>query len=75
MEQHNLDLRNYRPERPVTHIAGKYEGLDGGRMQAAVLDDMKAAGILRRQDKHEQRVGTCWRCKTPIEIMSERQCS
>ena len=34
---------------------------------------MKEQGILLRQEPLEQRVGTCWRCKTPIEIMSERQ--
>ena len=34
---------------------------------------MKAAGILKKQEKLEQRVGTCWRCKTPIEILSGRQ--
>ena len=34
---------------------------------------MKAAGILKKQEKLSQRVGTCWRCKTPIEILSNRQ--
>ncbi len=35
---------------------------------------MKEQGILNRQEKLDQRVGTCWRCKTPpIEILSERQ--
>ncbi|MDD1716528.1 MAG: class I tRNA ligase family protein, partial [Methanolinea sp.] len=37
------------------------------------LADMRASGILLQQEPLEQRVGTCWRCKTPIEIMSERQ--
>jgi valyl-tRNA synthetase len=34
---------------------------------------MKSLNILKRQEKLAQRVGTCWRCKTPIEILSERQ--
>ena len=34
---------------------------------------MKTAGILKKQEKLQQRVGTCWRCKTPIEILSNRQ--
>jgi valyl-tRNA synthetase len=34
---------------------------------------MKALKILNRQERLPQHVGTCWRCKTPIEILSERQ--
>jgi len=34
---------------------------------------MRTQEILKRQENLAQRVGTCWRCKTPIEILSERQ--
>ena len=57
----------------MTEIAGKYKGLNTTECRTAILADMKAQDILKRQEKLAQRVGTCWRCKTPIEILSERQ--
>ena len=57
----------------MTDIAGKYKGLNTTECRKAILADMKAQKILNRQEKLAQRVGTCWRCKTPIEILSERQ--
>jgi len=71
---HNLPLRKAIDKTGhMTSIAGKYEGLDTTACREAILADMKAAGILLRQEPLEQRVGTCWRCKTPIEILSEHQ--
>jgi len=34
---------------------------------------MLGAKIIYKQEPLEQNVGLCWRCKTPIEILSERQ--
>jgi len=73
-KQHNLDLRKaIDSSGKMTTIAAPYEGLTSMECRERILADMKAQGILRRQDKLDQRVGTCWRCKTPIEILSERQ--
>jgi valyl-tRNA synthetase len=73
-KQHALELRKAvdRAGR-MTAVAGKYAGLRSDECRAAILSDMKSAGILKRQEPLGQRVGACWRCKTPIEIMSERQ--
>jgi len=73
-KQHNLALRKAIDRQGrMTDIAGKYKGLTTGDCRKAILADMKENDILRRQEKLAQRVGTCWRCKTPIEILSERQ--
>ena len=73
-KQHRLELRKAIDRQGrMTPVAGKYEGKKSGECREAILSDMKALGILKRQEPLEQRVGTCWRCKTPIEIMSERQ--
>jgi valyl-tRNA synthetase len=73
-KQHNLGLRKAIDRQgKMTAIAGTYKGLDTTACRAAILTDMKEKGILKRQEKLAQRVGTCWRCKTPIEILSERQ--
>jgi valyl-tRNA synthetase len=57
----------------MTDITGKYSGMSTGDCRKAILADMQEQGILIRQEPLEQRVGTCWRCKTPIEILSEHQ--
>lgn len=73
-KQHNLDLRKAIDRQGrMTAIAGKYAGMKSGECRKAILEDMKRQQILTRQEPLEQRVGACWRCKTPIEIMSERQ--
>jgi len=71
---HGLPLRKAIDKKGrMTAIAGKYEGMTSGECRDAVLAEMENEGILIRQEPLEQRVGCCWRCKTPIEILSERQ--
>jgi valyl-tRNA synthetase len=73
-KQHHLELRKAIDRKGrMTSIAGKYQDRKSGECREEILSDMKDLGILLRQEPLEQRVGTCWRCKTPIEIMSERQ--
>ena len=73
-KQHHLDLRTAIDSNgKMTSVAGKFSGMGTEECRSAVLDAMREAGILKRQEPLEQRVGTCWRCKTPIEILSARQ--
>lgn len=73
-KKHHLPLRKALSTKgTMTSICGKYEGMKSRDCREAILADMKAEGILHRQEKNHQRVGGCWRCKTPIEILSERQ--
>ncbi|MDN7023967.1 valine--tRNA ligase [Methanoculleus sp. FWC-SCC1] len=73
-KQHDLDLRKAIDRQGImTDTAGRYAGMNAAGCREAILRDMEDAGILIRQEELEQRVGTCWRCKTPIEILSERQ--
>ncbi len=73
-KQHNLTLRKAIDRRGrMTALAQKYEGMTTAECRNAILADMKEQKILKRQQDLHQRVGTCWRCKTPIEILSERQ--
>lgn len=73
-KQHNLALRKAIDRTgKMTATAGKYQGMNATECRKAILADMKEQNILKRQEKLAQRVGTCWRCKTPIEILSERQ--
>jgi valyl-tRNA synthetase len=73
-KQHNLALRKAIDRQGrMTETAGKYRGMNAAECRKAILGDMKEQNILKKQEKLAQRVGTCWRCKTPIEILSERQ--
>ena len=73
-KQHNLALRKAIDRQgKMTEIADKFRGMTAAECRTAILDDMRSLKILKRQERLAQRVGTCWRCKTPIEILSERQ--
>jgi valyl-tRNA synthetase len=72
--EHALPLRKAIDKTgKMTELAGKYAGLNAEECKRAIIDDMKKAGILYKQEGLPQNVGLCWRCKTPIEILSERQ--
>ena len=72
--EHKLPVRKaIDREGRMTEIAGKYSGMRVEDCKHAIIEDMKSEGIIFRQEGVEQNVGTCWRCKTPIEILSERQ--
>lgn len=72
--EHHLPLRQaIDREGRLTEIAGRYCGLSVDETKKAIIQDMKEREIIFRQEPLEQNVGLCWRCKTPIEILSERQ--
>jgi len=72
--EHHLPLRQaIDREGRLTGVAGPYAGLDVAAARERILQDMKAQGIVFKQEPLAQNVGLCWRCKTPIEILSERQ--
>jgi valyl-tRNA synthetase len=73
-KQYGLPLRKAIDRRGMmTGIAGKYAGMKVEEARKAIVADMKKARLLLGEKRITQRVGTCWRCKTPIEILSERQ--
>lgn len=72
--EHNLPLRKAIDKTGrMTELAGRYAGMTTEECKRAIIEDMKKEGILYRQEEITQNVGMCWRCKTPIEILSERQ--
>jgi len=57
----------------MTAAAGKYEGMGIPECKAQIIEDLTSGGFLYEQQNLDQNVGLCWRCKTPIEILSEMQ--
>ncbi|MDY6964915.1 MAG: valine--tRNA ligase [Halobacteriota archaeon] len=73
-KEHNLPLRKaLTKEGKMTALAGKYEGIGSEDCKKAIIKELKAEELIYDQEKLEQNVGLCWRCKTPLEILSEHQ--
>ena len=72
--EHHLPLRQaIDREGHLTAVAGPYAGLSVGQAKERIIRDMQKEEIIFKQEPLEQNVGLCWRCKTAIEILSERQ--
>jgi len=57
----------------LTEGAGKYKGLTIPEGKKAITSDLEAMGLVQKKEKLLQNIGTCWRCHTPIEILSRKQ--
>ncbi|MEF8782523.1 MAG: valine--tRNA ligase [Haloarculaceae archaeon] len=57
----------------LTDAAGEYAGLEIGEAKEEIVEDLHAEGYLNRSEPTTQNVGQCWRCDTPIEILSREQ--
>jgi len=72
--EYDLDLRAAITEDGrLDDIAGDYAGLPVEEAKTAIAEDLEAAGYLESTDPVDQSVGACWRCDTPIEILSKEQ--
>ena len=57
----------------MTAEAGRFQGLDRSECRKAVVEDLKAAGLLEKVEPHRHAVGHCYRCKTVVEPNLSRQ--
>jgi valyl-tRNA synthetase len=53
----------------MTEVAGKYFGMEIMDARQAIIQDLKDADLLVKQESLDQEVGSCWRCHTPIEFL------
>jgi valyl-tRNA synthetase len=53
--------------------AGKYAGLTTKEAKKAVVADLEKEELLEKTEPLSQEIGTCWRCKNPIEILEHEQ--
>lgn len=72
--RHNLpQLKILDEEARMTEAAGPYQGLDRYKARERVLDDLRAAGLLEREEEYALSVGICSRCKTVVEPILSKQ--
>ena len=57
----------------MTAEAGRFQGLDRAECRKAVVEELKAAGLLEKVEPHRHAVGHCYRCKTVVEPNLSRQ--
>ena len=71
---YDLDLRTvFTEDGHLTDDVGDYAGLSIDEAKEAIVDDLHAEGALNSSEPTTQNVGQCWRCDTPIEILSKEQ--
>jgi len=56
-----------------TCTAARYTGMDRCEARAAILQDLRAQGLLEKTEDYSLGVGTCQRCKTVLEPLLSRQ--
>ena len=72
--RHKLEvIRVMNYDGTMNELAGKYKGLDRYAAREAIVQDLKALGLLQKIEPHKHNVGQCYRCDTVIEpIVSEQ---
>ncbi|WP_331234862.1 valine--tRNA ligase [Natronorarus salvus] len=72
--EYDLDLRAAITEDGrLNELAGEYAGIEIDEAKERIAADLDEAGYLGETEPTEQSVGACWRCDTPIEILSTEQ--
>ncbi|MBC7340285.1 MAG: valine--tRNA ligase [Firmicutes bacterium] len=57
----------------MTEEAGRYAGMTREECRRAILDDLRAAGLIEKEETHAMALGHCYRCDTVVEPLLSRQ--
>ncbi|NIB98349.1 valine--tRNA ligase [Halobacterium sp. R2-5] len=72
--EYDLDLRSvFTEDGHLSEGAGEFAGLSIDEAKGEIADALDDEGYLNDSEPTEQSVGACWRCDTPIEILSKEQ--
>jgi len=71
---HNLPIKSaINKNGTMTSLAGKYKGLKLEEARKKIIEDLKEANLLIKQEKISHPVNTHERCGTPIEFIHSKQ--
>ena len=57
----------------LTEEAGRYAGLTISKAREAIIADLTKTSHIGGSKPLSREIGTCWRCRTPVEILSAPQ--
>ncbi|OLD03773.1 MAG: valine--tRNA ligase [Crenarchaeota archaeon 13_1_40CM_3_53_5] len=57
----------------LTSVAGRYQGLKLEEARKQIVEELGRQKKISRTEPSQQSIGTCWRCNTPVEIISRPQ--
>ena len=73
-ERHSLPrIQVINEEGRMINVPDKYLGLTTSECRKVVLEDLKAAGLLKSEKQIEHAVAHCYKCGTVIEPMLKKQ--
>ena len=73
-KRHNLEEINImNDDATINKLGGKYAGMDRYEARKAMVDDLKALGLLVKVVPYKHMVGTHDRCKTTVEPLVKPQ--
>lgn len=74
-QRHNLPLKQVIGfDGRMNEHAGKFAGMYAKQARAAIVEEMKAKGLIEKIDeKYTHRVGVCYKCKNVIEPLPKEQ--
>lgn len=72
--RHNLPLVQVIDERGrMNELAGKYAGMKTSDARAKIVEDLKATGLLQKEELYVHNVSVCYRCAHAIEPIPSKQ--
>ncbi len=71
--KYNLPMEQAIDEHGRMNALSGYEGLTVVEAREAVIEDLRKAGLLRKQKDNPQNLSICWRCHTGVEYLQVPQ--
>ncbi len=72
-ERHKLPMVQVIDARGKMTNAGRFDGLKASEARERIVSELRAAGLMEREEKYTRNLAVCSRCSTAIEPLPSRQ--